>query len=67
MEDISFFAVDTFICVVILLSFIIGWARGATKEILSVVAWIGGGYLAVCGFFYCMRAFHIISDTLKCF
>ncbi len=52
MEDISFFAVDTFICVVILLSFIIGWARGATKEILSVVAWIGGGYLAVSFFPY---------------
>lgn len=47
MENISFFAVDIFICAVILLSFIIGWIRGATKEILSLVAWIGGGYLAI--------------------
>ncbi len=52
MEGISFFAVDIFICVIVLLSFIIGWARGATKEILSVVAWIGGGYLAVSSFPY---------------
>ena len=52
MEDISFFAVDIFICMVVLLSFIIGWARGATKEILSVVAWIGGGYLAISFFPY---------------
>ena len=52
MEDISFFAVDIFICAVVLLSFIIGWARGATKEILSVVAWLGGGYLAISFFPY---------------
>lgn len=52
MENISFFAVDIFICAVVFLSFIFGWARGATKEILSVVAWLGGGYLAVSLFPY---------------
>ena len=52
MEDISFFVVDAFICAVVLFSFIVGWARGATKEILSVVAWIGGGYLAISFFPY---------------
>ena len=52
MENISFFSVDIFIFVVVLLSFIVGWIRGATKEILSVVAWIGGAYLAVTLFPY---------------
>ncbi len=52
MAGISFFAVDIFICVVVLLSFIIGWVRGATKEVLSVVAWLGGGYLAISFFPY---------------
>ncbi len=52
MENISFFAVDIFICAVVFLSFIFGWARGATKEILSVVAWLGGGYLAISLFPY---------------
>ena len=47
MENISFFSVDIFIVIVIALSFIIGWARGATKEILSVAAWIGGIYLSI--------------------
>ena len=52
MENISFFTVDIFIFFVVLLSFVIGWIRGATKEILSVVAWIGGIYLAVILFPY---------------
>lgn len=47
MENISFFSVDIFIVIVIALSFIIGWVRGATKEILAVVAWIGGIYLSI--------------------
>ncbi|MDR3031203.1 MAG: CvpA family protein [Holosporales bacterium] len=47
MENISFFIIDIFIVSVIVLSFAIGWARGATKEILSVLSWVGGIYLTV--------------------
>lgn len=52
MEEISFFAVDIFIILAIFLSFIVGWARGATKEILSVVSWVGGIYITVSLFPY---------------
>lgn len=52
MENISFFSVDIFIFIVVLLSFLVGWASGATKEILSVVAWGGGIYLSISIFPY---------------
>ena len=52
MEEISFFAIDIFIILAIFLSFIVGWARGATKEILSVVSWVGGIYITVSLFPY---------------
>ena len=52
METVSFFAVDIFIVFVIAFSFIIGWARGATKEILSVVSWVGGIYFSISLFPY---------------
>ncbi|MDR0942261.1 MAG: CvpA family protein [Holosporales bacterium] len=52
MEAINFSAVDLFILGVAALSLIIGWIRGATKEILSVVAWVGGIYLAISSFPY---------------
>ena len=45
MNTISFFAADIFIVFVTLTSLFIGWARGGTKEILSVISWVGGGYL----------------------
>jgi membrane protein required for colicin V production len=47
MENIKFFIVDIFIVIVILLSFVYGWARGATKEIFSVLSWVGGIYLSI--------------------
>ena len=47
MQDIAYFLIDAFIVVVILLSFVIGWVRGATKEVLSVISWCGGIYLTV--------------------
>jgi membrane protein required for colicin V production len=50
MEELNFFAVDIFIATVILLSLIFGWARGATKEILSVISWIGGIYFTISTF-----------------
>lgn len=52
MDSLKFFSVDAFICLVVAVSFIVGWARGATKEILAVVSWIGGGYLAISLFPY---------------
>ena len=52
MMDFTFFSVDVFIIIIVFLSFIIGWARGATREILSVVAWCGGIYLAIALFPY---------------
>ena len=52
MEEISFFAVDIFIGLAIFLSFIVGWARGATKEILSVVSWVGGIFITISLFPY---------------
>ena len=47
MQGIAYFSVDAFIIVVFLVSFIIGWVRGATKEVLSVIAWCGGIYLTI--------------------
>jgi membrane protein required for colicin V production len=43
----GFSPVDAAICVVVALSFILGWVRGATREILSVVAWGGGIYFSI--------------------
>jgi membrane protein required for colicin V production len=38
---------DIVILTVTLLSFIVGWVRGATKEILAIISWVGGVYLTV--------------------
>ena len=63
--NIGFCAIDIFICVVVFLSFIIGWVRGATKEILSVVAWVGGIYLTIAIFPYAQEfARNYISHKL---
>ena len=47
MQNIAYFSVDAFIITVVLVSFTIGWVRGATKEVLSVIAWCGGIYLTI--------------------
>ncbi|MDR0640211.1 MAG: CvpA family protein [Holosporales bacterium] len=41
MDLDSLFSIDLFVVCVVLVSFVIGWIRGATREILSVVSWIG--------------------------
>lgn len=46
----EFWLYDASVLIVMLLSFIIGWVRGATKEVFSVVAWVGGVYLTVMAF-----------------
>ncbi len=43
---------DITIVSVVLLSLIFGWMRGLTKEILSIIAWFGGGYFSVILFPY---------------
>ncbi|MDR1234047.1 MAG: CvpA family protein [Holosporales bacterium] len=48
--DIGDFSVDVFVVCVVLVSFIIGWIRGATREILSVVSWIGAVYFTIWAF-----------------
>ncbi len=45
-------SVDIIIISIVLLSLIFGWVRGLTKEMLSIIAWFGGGYLAVILFPY---------------
>jgi membrane protein required for colicin V production len=52
MSNINFSAVDVFIVATVMVSFILGWIRGITKEILSIVSWILGIYLAVVLFPY---------------
>lgn len=47
MGSFGFSIVDILIVVVILLSLIVGWIRGATKEILSIIAWGGSIYLTI--------------------
>jgi membrane protein required for colicin V production len=47
VENIDLFAVDGVIAIVVFISFIVGWVRGATKEILSVVTWIGVIFLTI--------------------
>ncbi|MBR1480120.1 MAG: CvpA family protein [Alphaproteobacteria bacterium] len=47
MVTVGFSPVDAAICVVVALSFILGWVRGATREVLSVVAWGGGIYFSI--------------------
>lgn len=46
------FSADIVIISIVLLSLIFGWLRGITKEILSIVAWVGGIYLAIILFPY---------------
>lgn len=46
------FSADVVIISIVLLSLIFGWLRGITKEILSIVAWVGGIYLAIILFPY---------------
>lgn len=43
---------DIVIFLIILLSFVFGWLRGITKEVLSIIAWIGGIFLAFALFPY---------------
>ncbi|MDR1475794.1 MAG: CvpA family protein [Holosporales bacterium] len=47
MEQISHITVDAFVGFVVFVSLVIGWIRGATREIFSVISWIGGIYLTV--------------------
>ncbi|MDR1333073.1 MAG: CvpA family protein [Holosporales bacterium] len=47
MDSAEFLTFDIIILVVVLLSFIIGWVRGMTREALAIVTWIGGIYLTV--------------------
>ncbi|MDR0695774.1 MAG: CvpA family protein [Holosporales bacterium] len=47
MGSLGFSAVDTFIVATVVVSFIIGWVRGVTKEVLSVVSWVLGIYLSI--------------------
>ena len=46
------FSADIVIISIVLLSLIFGWLRGITKEVLSIVAWVGGIYLAIILFPY---------------
>ena len=50
--DFVLFSADIVIISIVLLSLIFGWLRGITKEILSIVAWVGGIYLAIILFPY---------------
>lgn len=52
MKNLILFSVDIIIIFIVFLSFVFGWARGITKEILSVAAWIGGIYLSIVLFPY---------------
>lgn len=47
MANMNFFIADIFIFSVIFLSFVVGWIRGGTREILSLFSWIFGGYLTI--------------------
>ena len=38
--------IDTIIVCVLLISVLIGWFRGAVKEVCSVISWVGSGLLA---------------------
>ncbi len=49
---------DGFIILIILVSTIISWIRGFTKEVLSLVAWIGGFLV---GFNFC----HQLADAFS--
>jgi membrane protein required for colicin V production len=50
VDNVEFWLYDAGVLIMVLLSFVIGWIRGATKEVFSVVAWIGGVYLTVMAF-----------------
>lgn len=52
MEQLAFFAVDIFIIFVVFISLLIGLIRGATKEVLSVIAWFGSIFLTISIFPY---------------
>lgn len=52
MVDLILFSADIIIISIVFLSLIFGWVRGITKEILSIVAWVGGIYLAIILFPY---------------
>ncbi|MDR1289295.1 MAG: CvpA family protein [Holosporales bacterium] len=47
MEQFSHITVDAFVGFGVFVSFVIGWIRGATREIFSVISWIGGVYLTI--------------------
>ncbi|MDR3224222.1 MAG: CvpA family protein [Holosporales bacterium] len=70
MRAVDLLTADVLIVVVAALSFLIGWVRGATKEILSVIAWIGGIYLTITIFPYvqsfarCYIEHGLIADFL---
>ncbi|MDR2598641.1 MAG: CvpA family protein [Holosporales bacterium] len=47
MEQFSHVTVDAIVGFGVFVSFVIGWIRGATREIFSVISWIGGVYLTI--------------------
>jgi membrane protein required for colicin V production len=47
MEQFNHVTVDAIVGFGVFVSFIIGWIRGATREIFSVISWIGGIYLTI--------------------
>jgi membrane protein required for colicin V production len=50
VDNMKFWIYDAGALITVLLSFIIGWVRGATKEVFAVVTWIGGVYLTIAAF-----------------
>ncbi|MBQ8651665.1 MAG: CvpA family protein [Alphaproteobacteria bacterium] len=52
IDNLPFDIIDTVIIIAVLISSFIGWVRGGTREILSLVSWCGGIYLAFLVFPY---------------
>ena len=50
MNDLAFTAFDVLVAVVLLLSVVVALARGAVREILSLLVWVGAAFVAWYGF-----------------
>lgn len=52
MDDFPVNPIDILVAIVLLLSALLAFSRGAVREILGVGAWVGAGFAAVYGFAY---------------
>lgn len=70
MDSFPVNPIDILVAVVLLLSGLLAFSRGAVREVLGIGAWVGAGFAAIYGFSYAREFFrkvienHLVADAV---